>query len=325
MWLKPTVVAANVGLTLLGYGGRVNEPPTTDPNRTDADPRLREELAHAEAALGMAAPILRHLLVNDDRSLFSDEIVARVRGMIGHLAAQLLFARAEAAAITDSALYIADHQDALAAALCANDALLLHAHARALEGQLAEQLQQRSGIDPVLTPLVQDLVASEDTETASRAMALLAAQTRFVQHHRRMELPLHELPGELFHCALLALRSHAGGSSADPTEQRLRAAYDEGAGRLALLTRLAMTAEGAAAYVVDHDGLALFATALALATDQPREMIVLSFAESQLPRLVMSLRAAGLSPPAVQRQVLYFQPVGALQPLADVSPAAASA
>ena len=76
--------------------------------------------------------------------------------------------------------------------------------------RVLERLQARSGIDPVLTPLVQDLVASKDGSVASLAMAVLASQARFQQHYRRMELPLRELPGDLFHQALVLLRTQAG-------------------------------------------------------------------------------------------------------------------
>ena len=48
---------------------------------------LREELAHGDAMLGTITPILRHLLANDDHSVFGDEIVARVRAMIAAPAA----------------------------------------------------------------------------------------------------------------------------------------------------------------------------------------------------------------------------------------------
>jgi hypothetical protein len=58
----------------------------------------------------------------------------------------------------------------------------------------------------VLSPLVQELVAAKEGDMAALAMTVLAAQARFMQHHRRMELPLGELPGDLFHKALVLLR-----------------------------------------------------------------------------------------------------------------------
>lgn len=51
---------------------------------------LREELAQGDAVIGSIGPILQHFLANDDHSLFNDEIVARVRGMIDHLVRQML-------------------------------------------------------------------------------------------------------------------------------------------------------------------------------------------------------------------------------------------
>jgi hypothetical protein len=50
---------------------------------------LREELAHGDAMIGTIAPILRHLLANDEHSVFGDEIIASMRGMLSDVARQL--------------------------------------------------------------------------------------------------------------------------------------------------------------------------------------------------------------------------------------------
>src|SRR6187397_1132922 len=108
---------------------------------------LRDELVEGDAMIAAARPILRHLLANDDDGLFSDETIARVRGLVLGVAEQLLFAQAAAAEVRDRPAYAA---------------FLAHAHALTVEAQLMERLQGRSGIDSVLTPLVQELVASKD-------------------------------------------------------------------------------------------------------------------------------------------------------------------
>ena len=51
---------------------------------------LFDALTRGDAAMASAGPILRHMLENDDHSMFTDEIVARVRGMVSHVARQLL-------------------------------------------------------------------------------------------------------------------------------------------------------------------------------------------------------------------------------------------
>ena len=56
---------------------------------------LRKELAHGDAINATTGPVLHHLLVNDDQTLFSDQVIARVRGMTKDIAHQLLFAVAE--------------------------------------------------------------------------------------------------------------------------------------------------------------------------------------------------------------------------------------
>ena len=203
---------------------------------------LRDELVEGDAMIASARPILRHLLANDDSDLFSDETIAFVRGLVLSVADQLLSAQAAGAEARDRPAYVAQRQDALAQALFADTAFLAHVHALTVEAQQIDRLQVRSGIDPVLTPLVQELVASEDGAAAGLAMSVLAAQARFQQHWRRMELPLGELPGDLFHRVLVTLREVAGEGdpAADVAERQLRAEYQESASRLALIARLAM-------------------------------------------------------------------------------------
>src|SRR5205085_9206947 len=122
------------------------------------------------------------------------------------IARQLLEAQAEAEGMADRTALTHGRQDVLAQALCQDAGFLAHAHALALEAQLLDRLGARSGMDPVLSPLVQELAAGANAAVAALAMGVLAAQARFVQYHRRMELPLRDLPAELFHNALLALR-----------------------------------------------------------------------------------------------------------------------
>lgn len=284
----------------------------TDQTVESVDELLREELERGDAILASARPILRHLLANDDRALFSDEMIARIRGMMTHVAGQLLFAEAAAAEAEDRADYVAERQDELAQALFEDTAFLAHAHALTLEAQLTERLQARSGIDSVLSPLVQELLAAKDEEMAALAMTVLASQARFMQHFRRMELPLGELPGDLFHQALVLLRDQAGdpADAAEVAERTLRETYDEAGGRLGLIARLvmAMGQKAVRALAIDHAGLAIFATALSMASGQKRDIAVLSFADRQFARLALALRAAGLRQQAVEEQFLFLHP-----------------
>jgi len=275
---------------------------------------LRDDLIRGDATIASARPILRHLLSSDDSGLFSDEMVARVRGMVLSVAEQFLFAQAEAAEARDRPAYVARRVDNLAAALFEDGAFLSHAHALTVEAQQVERLQGRSGVDPVLTPLVQELVAAQDAAgTAGLAMAVLAAQARFQQHVRRMELPLRELPGDLFHLALTLMRSRASAEdypAAESAERQLRNDYDEGAGRLGLIARLVMEMgeDAERALAIDHAGLGIFATALSMASGQERDLVLLSFAERRHARLALSLRAAGLRQQATVEQFLVLHP-----------------
>lgn len=274
------------------------------------DDVLRDELAQGDAMIGTIAPILRHLLANDDHSLFNDEIVARVRGMIDHMAAQVLDAVEDAQGLARR-----DHAPErigyVVSALVDQPALLGHAHAQALEFQLAERLQARLALDPVLSPLLQALIASPDGPTAASAMALLAAQARFIQAQRRMHLPLRELPADLFHGVLQVLRTvDADGDLLIKAEATLRAEFDEGRSRLGLMSRLVIGMGGgaSAALAVGHAGVGLFLTALSLGAGQDRDMTALATHEGQLARLALALRAAGVRPEGVEEQFLAIHP-----------------
>jgi hypothetical protein len=270
---------------------------------------LRDRFARDEAAAGSVIPILRHLLANEDNSIFSEEIVARVRGMVGDMAMQLLDRHSQADEAGERAGRSSQDADALSEAIIAQPALLGHVHALALEWQLTERLQARLALDPVLPPLLQSLIASTEAETAALAMQLLAAQARFCQAQRRMRLPLTELPGDLLHSALLAMRTVAGGDS-DEAETAIRADYDESRGRLGLLARLvaAMGGGAVAALSVSHAGAAIFLTALAAGSGQTRDSIALATNEAQLARLALALRAAGLKPSDIEEQFLAIHP-----------------
>lgn len=286
---------------------------------TPVEAALRDGLAHGDALIGTISPILKHLLTNDEHSMFSDEIIARVRGMMASIAHQLIDVLGESHDIADSSEYDEQSVGNLVASFICHPGLLSHLHCLALEWQLTERLQARMAIDPVLSPLLQALIASSESNTAGNAMALLAAQARFAQTQRRMELPLTELPGDLIHAVLLALRNHAGDDDAEQmrctaAEQHIRGNYDESRTRLGLLSRLVsgLGSGAMAALSVTHSGLAIFLTALALASGQDRDMAVLSANEGQLARFALALRAAGLKPKQIEEQFSTLNPDAAL-------------
>ncbi len=272
---------------------------------------LREALDRGNVVISTTRPILRHLLANGDQALFSDEVIARINGMLGHVAQQMLFAQGKAQGIEDLSAYAAKREAPLVQMMLEDVAFLGFAHALTIEAQIAQRLQSRSGIDSVLSPLLQELAASSDANMAAAAMRVLAAQARFMQHQRRMELPLGELPGDLFHKAMILLQVQDGANAASElAEEQLRNSYDESASRLGQIHQLvvAMDRKAPRALIVDHAGVAIFATALAMASGQDRALAILSFGEKQMARLALALRAAGLKPNAVEEQFLFLHP-----------------
>ena len=283
----------------------------TDADETQAaEADLRHELARGDVALAGVAPVLSHLLSSSGQALVSEDLVARMRGMLGNLANQILRTEAEVSGGSrqlDPAVI-----EELAGKLAGSGILVSHCYAIAMESQLAEQLEQTHGIDQVLTPLLQELIASRDENVAELAMGTMSAQARFVQAQRRMNLPLSELPAELFHDVLAqwqALRRDREQRQRERVLQVLRGGYDEGSSRLGMLTRLVGSLGNGlrAAIDLEHAGFALFVSGLSRASKQPRELAVLSCHERQATRFALALRAAGLKPENMRKQFLLIQ------------------
>jgi hypothetical protein len=263
---------------------------------------LRAALARGDRAHARSAPALQHLLAAPDQSLIEEAVVAQVRGMLGDLSRQLVETRSRSVPI-DAAAHEAMH-----GRLLLEGDLRAHCQALALEWRLARRLESELAIDPVLSPLIQGWVAEADAATGSLAMAALAAQARFAQGQRRMQLPLAELSAELFHAVLAAAREAIPDAAVD--EARLRADYEEAASRLALFARLAREAgsQTVRALNVEDAGVALWLSALAARSGESRDRTACAAADPHLGRLLLTLRAAGAMPAEAERQALCVQP-----------------
>ncbi len=284
-------------------------------NAQTVEALLRAELARGDLLAESVQPVLRHLLSAQDGALFSDEILARVRGMLGDLARGLLETHVGNAASPLGR----DEHDAVVRAFMDQRTLITHVHALALEWHLTDRLQTRMALDPVVSPLVQSLVSSENEAMQTMAMTWLAAQARWCQVQRRMGLPFTELPGELLHAALQALRIALSGISGAgerivAAEAAVRLRYEEGSSRLGLAGRLLLALGNGAgtALVIQYGGLALFLSALSLRSGLDRDTLVLSTHEAQSARLALALRAAGLAAEEVNHQMLVFHPAHVL-------------
>jgi hypothetical protein len=96
---------------------------------------LRRNLARAGGMLGAVGPVLRHLLDKRDDALFGDEVVARLRAMLGDLAPGG-GARSGRGALRS-----------LVPALADVPGLVGHCHALALEWAMTQRLAERQRID----------------------------------------------------------------------------------------------------------------------------------------------------------------------------------
>lgn len=275
-----------------------------------AESLVRADLAHGEAVLASIRPVLRRLVANEDHSVFSEEAVARTRGLIESLAVRLV-SQAGDGVVRDGALAPVGE---LIGALAAQPELLAHCHALVLEGQLGERLEREARIDAVLPPLLQAQITSAipdaaAPDAASIAMALFAAQARFVQGHRRMEIMPGELPADLLHGVLAAFVQTCG-NGAERVAGEIRAEFDEARSRLALLGRVALGLGDNFDLALEPDqaGVALFVTALALMAGQDRDAVVLAMTDGQQARLALLLAIAGLAPAAVETVLLKLHP-----------------
>lgn len=261
----------------------------TTERRVGDDATLAAELNRQWRAVQSVGPVLHHLVGNDDNPLFGEELIARTRGMLDSLARDL--ARDAGTGIGG------ENGPELSDALADCATLLRHCHALAAEGQAVQRLAA-SGVDPLLPPLVQARISDPDPDTATLAMTLMAAQTRFLRRQQRMELTLHDLPADLL-AETLAIAARVQGPATGAAIERVRQGYDERRTRLAILTRLGMALgdDFVAALDPGEAGLSLFATAVSLMTGQSREDIVLATAPGQGLRLLLLLAIAGLAPP----------------------------
>lgn len=272
---------------------------------------LCHKLAQGDAMVEAALPILRLLVATDDRLLFSDRVLATVRGMLDALASGLgeLVPLADRTAAAD-----------LPWMLAGNGAILSHVHATALEWALTEQLQDRFGTDPVVTPLLGDLVDADDPEMRGLARAFLAAQTRWSQESRRMTLACGQLPGELVDAAFQVMEEAWPDTclQADAAIRQWRDDRDEQATRTGLAVRLVarLADGGAAALMIERAGPALFFSALALGSGQTRDGMIFAAHDGRLARLSLALRAAGVEPAAIGAQLVALHPDAA--PLAGI-------
>ncbi|AKM11657.1 hypothetical protein AB433_08160 [Croceicoccus naphthovorans] len=247
--------------------------------------------------------------------MFSDAIVARVRAMAEDLARQVGFKLAQAAGEKDPRAWADSIIEPLAGALIDDPAIVDHLHSVALEWQLTESMQRRAGVDPALSPLLQALIGADDPTSSALAMDLLTSQAAFARHQQRMSLPVTELPAEVLYALLETLRHAVAGdlafeAHARNTEHAIREEYDESQCRIALANRLvaALGAGAFAALSITHAGVAVFLSALASATGDSRDTVAVATSESQLARLALSLRAAGLGDREIEREFYSIHP-----------------
>lgn len=275
----------------------MTEAPLSSRPATGPVPDAVAALREADHRLASAGRLVAQRVIHGPSRLMDDETMARVGGLLADLAAQEL------------ALTGQGHDQAkvrrLAAMLAEEPAILLHCHALVIEWQLAAAGRADAVLPPVLCEALER--GGDRDEVAVIVPDVVAALTRVDEALGRMALPWSELPGDLQHLAIGLRHALLAESGQDAGPLRPVAA---GEGRLALLARLpgAMGDRAGEALDLDRAGVALFLTALALATGVPRELVAIATAEDNPIRLALLLRAAGLGRSAAIAQLLLIRP-----------------
>ena len=283
-------------------------------NKNGSADALRDALVRCDRTLGAIGPLLSQLVADSDTTLFHEEVLARVRGMLDSLAERLLRHFLDASGAAQEERVSVASLDLLTRTLADEPALLGHLHALAIEWRLTQRLSERRAIERVLSPLVQKLVGSEDADLAQTAMAFLTAQARFVQAAQRMQVDPSELPADLLHSSLTILRKTIGNHpdtrrAADLAIRHVQETYDEAKTRLGLAAALVSRASlRKQALDPEAAGFALFATALGEASAQTREQTVLATTEGQAVLFAVMLRAAGCDHDRTERVLLSLYP-----------------
>ncbi|MFD2136079.1 hypothetical protein ACFSLT_14630 [Novosphingobium resinovorum] len=263
-------------------------------NTQAAEAALRRDLVRGDAAAASALPMLRYLVAADQSAALSEEILARVRGILSDIAGQLLDALIGTA---DRRAHAPDEIAVLTRAFLDDAALLAHVHAVALEWQLTERLQERLALDPVASPFVRDRIASGDAS----AHGFLSAQARWSQGQRRMALSVAELPEAVLEAVLAILRALVGAEPAlseraSAVEREVRSSHAAVSNRLIWAERMVADLDPAVALSISQCGVTLFLSALALASGQVRDATVMATLPDQQARLALTLLAAGRPP-----------------------------
>lgn len=189
-------------------------------------------------------------------------------------------------------------EESVLEALLDEPRLLSHLHALALEHALTERCAESLRIDPLLPPLVKELIGSPNQDVSELAAASLQAQLRHRQRMEKMRLSVEELPSELIG-AVSKLAGQHGLVDADHQHWFHSATVPS---RLSLFKLLVQTPEYPLKRRWDlrKAGVPLLFSALAVQSDSSFEEIAILMTNSQTAQLALTLFAINCSKKAAQ-------------------------
>lgn len=296
-------------------------------NLSDAEVALRRAFANADRASDFGRSVFAHIAHTPILDVVSEESWSRTYAALASLAMGVLDGLVGAVGVHHQPAEV----DVVLRVLSECQALVEHLRADVIEWQLTQRLHDTLALDPVSSPVLQQLVVQPDHRAA--ATAFLAAQMRWCQSHARMYMALADLPpavqGQV--CAVIQALGAGEPDLADRANALcadMRNAYDPAADREVCATQALehMSLEFADALRVQEMGVAVFLTALARLTMQPRATVTGWTERAQAPRLAVALRAAGMSPGDIQQQLFAFHgDAGLGAGVAEIEPQQASA
>lgn len=271
---------------------------------------VRDRLTQADKALKGAAPYMQFRVFGENQPFLSDEVVARVRGMLLDVANQFTAQLRGSANMTSFDEALTDTlTNSLAVRLASVPAILEHAYAASCEWLVTMRMQARSNVDPVVSPLLQCMIADRGIATSQSAMQFLSAQTKYAQDQRRMKLPVAEMSAALLPLLYGVWRDVAEqyGVHYEEIVQAERAVEARTAGAMSrtnTISRFLTDVGNSRAFSALEAGVALFVSAIATATKQHRDSVVMAMNEESPVRFALMLRAAGLSTNGIEEQFL---------------------
>lgn len=285
------------------------------PAKRDVGALLRH--ADEQARLAGSVPVIvRQRLAPHGVAMLREDDISLAGGFVDAITRSLIDSLCPVSQTVDPALIASE-------VILADSSLTRLLFARAIEARLCRNSPLIGLAMAELPPRVEAGVADAQDELAEAAMALIAAQSRFVGNAQTFSIELTELPPEIVAGLVQRMlgwmqdRLHVDPMAVRTSADALLAGFDERRGRPHRLMRFchvfALPRAGDAWSLVDN-GPSLIFVMLARATALPPEWIIDTVRDADLARLAVLLRSCGMSAETAAKLLQGFAMLASLRP-----------